>query len=489
MFMRKILLNVALILGCSYASMAQFAYSPSSGTATGMSFSAADADYHTGVGAAGCFGNYFPEPTTGTPGTAYTFFTYGGTVYANNDCATNPLDLGAGVGPSNADIPNTIKFGLKIATGYTEPSWDPGNCVLVVPTFGFTNATECGSGTNNHNPLADVANPKSMDFSGLTAGEKKLYVNYIGVANNSATTLATRLQLYRNPSDDAGNGVFGNAEADQPAATFILDGVARQLEIDFSGTAVANAAYLEAVRQISFGYFSTEPTDCALYILGYSIGSAAPIALPEARIEVKEGTEVKTDGSSYTFSSVAEGESGTAVSFSIKNLGSEDLAISSIALDGADADQFDLGGFTSGAITVGAEQTFTISFSPSSTGTKTASVVISSNALGASTHTIVLGGDATPATSISDIRKNITNHRLYPNPTSDMTTIELELKHAAHVKVTIADLMGKEIKTIADGTMSDLNQLISVGNLQKGIYYVTYVINGQPAKTERLLVK
>jgi len=94
-----------------------------------------------------------------------------------------------------------------------------------------------------------------------------------------------------------------------------------------------------------------------------------------------------------------------------------------------------------------------------------------------------------PATSVTAAQANISSSKLYPNPTSDMANIELNLLSTSDVKVTLTDVMGKEVMTVASGTMASLSQAFSVANLHKGIYTVNYFVNGSAAKAELLMVK
>lgn len=99
-------------------------------------------------------------------------------------------------------------------------------------------------------------------------------------------------------------------------------------------------------------------------------------------------------------------------------------------------------------------------------------------------------GSATPITAgVNDAAAMIGSSKLYPNPVSDEANVELNLKSSSAVKVTLSDLMGKEVMTIADGTFSTLNKSFSVAGLNKGIYTVNYFINGAAAKAEMLMVK
>ena len=115
------------------------------------------------------------------------------------------------------------------------------------------------------------------------------------------------------------------------------------------------------------------------------------------------------------------------------------------------------------------------------------------NALNAATFSIdnFKIGDQTTlvSTSVSAANTNIASSKIYPNPTADNARVELELKSASNVKVTLSDVMGKEVMTISEGTVSSLSQDFSVANLNKGIYTVNYFVNGASAKSELLMVK
>ncbi len=116
-------------------------------------------------------------------------------------------------------------------------------------------------------------------------------------------------------------------------------------------------------------------------------------------------------------------------------------------------------------------------------------------ALNAATFTIdnfKIGDQTTLGTVSSNLPSTaatISSSKIYPNPTSDNARVELELKSASNVKVTLSDLMGKEVMTISEGTISSLSQDFSVANLNKGIYSVNYFVNGASAKSELLMVK
>jgi hypothetical protein len=91
--------------------------------------------------------------------------------------------------------------------------------------------------------------------------------------------------------------------------------------------------------------------------------------------------------------------------------------------------------------------------------------------------------------SVNLAAANIASSKLYPNPVSDLANIELNLKSASDVKVTVSDMMGKEVAVVANGNYTTLNETINVANFSKGIYTVNYFVNGAPAKSEMMVVK
>ena len=376
--MKKILLNIALLIGTASMSFAQFTFTPSSTNATGVTLNATG--YQNGQATKNCDSIYIINPTVTNPGTFYGFQSYNGTTYSNATCTTQLL-TGIGIGGganSTIQVSGSVHFGLNMAAAYVIQPWNNA-CGVVSPSFGFSFPTACPSASNGYDPLSTAANPISVNLTSASVGasNQKLYINYIGFSTGNTGTLPTGMNLFRDPSSDAGAGAFGSGLANEPAVTFAMDGVAHQIIVDFSGTTVSNAAILAAVRQISFIYYNTAITmGYDLYILGFSIGTATAIAAPPV----------------------------TAINNS-------------------------------------------------------------ASALVAST-------------------------KLYPNPVSDQANIQLDLVTPSDVKVSLSDMMGREVMTIAQGSsISSVTQSFSVANLQKGIYTVNYFVNGAAAKSELLMVK
>lgn len=92
-------------------------------------------------------------------------------------------------------------------------------------------------------------------------------------------------------------------------------------------------------------------------------------------------------------------------------------------------------------------------------------------------------------TSIKKGQDNVASVKLYPNPVSDLAYVELELKSSADVKITLNDMMGKELKEIRLTNTSKVQEAFDVAGLTIGIYTINYFINGEPAKASLLMVK
>ena len=83
----------------------------------------------------------------------------------------------------------------------------------------------------------------------------------------------------------------------------------------------------------------------------------------------------------------------------------------------------------------------------------------------------------------------ISDSKLFPNPATNTARVELNLKSTSEVKVTLTNMLGKEVAVIADETTASLDKSFSVAGLVQGVYTVNYYIDGQPSKSELLMVK
>ena len=79
--------------------------------------------------------------------------------------------------------------------------------------------------------------------------------------------------------------------------------------------------------------------------------------------------------------------------------------------------------------------------------------------------------------------------KLYPNPTSDMTTIKLGLIENEAVSIQILDINGKIVAQKSYGELSgEINLPITTSMMEAGVY-VVHVTVGQTISTSRLVVE
>jgi hypothetical protein len=220
----------------------------------------------------------------------------------------------------------------------------------------------------------------------------------------------------------------------------------------------------------------------------YQVDISATATVPE--INIKNGSTSIADGGSTTLPNVAVSSSGTPVTFTIENTGNAILNISGITLSGTNAADFVLGSIPT-SVAAGSTGSFTVTFSPTGVaGAKIATINIASNDADEGSYQVNISSNATAVTTaINNVQANISSYKLYPNPSTERVTVELELKSESDVKIALSDMMGREVITIAQGTMSSLKADFHVGSLSKGAYIITYLINGIPAKSELLMVK
>lgn len=102
--------------------------------------------------------------------------------------------------------------------------------------------------------------------------------------------------------------------------------------------------------------------------------------------------DIAVNPASYTYGAVAIGTSASQT-FKVSNDGMQNLAVSSVSLGGFNADQFSIasggGSFT---LTAGQSRDVVVSFNPTTTGTKSATMTIRSNDPDESFYTVQLSG-------------------------------------------------------------------------------------------------
>jgi hypothetical protein len=82
--------------------------------------------------------------------------------------------------------------------------------------------------------------------------------------------------------------------------------------------------------------------------------------------------------------------------------------------------------------------------------------------------------NVSPATDVSTGQSTASyDLEVYPNPATAAATLELNMKQSLAVKVSIFDMLGKEVKVIVDNeVLSTAVHSFSIDDLAYGIYFV-----------------
>jgi|GEM_PF-790024 len=167
----------------------------------------------------------------------------------------------------------------------------------------------------------------------------------------------------------------------------------------FNGTAASNFSVLNATTigaVVPAG--ATTGNVTVVTPGGTSNGLLFTVTLPPAQLEVSQnGTSYPSGGAAYSFGNQLIGTSSTPVDFTLSNTGGITLIINSITTTG----NYAINGGLPSSITAGGNAQVNVVFTPTAAGTRTGTLVISTNV---GTYTVNLTGNGTtPTPTISSL--------------------------------------------------------------------------------------
>ena len=221
----------------------------------------------------------------------------------------------------------------------------------------------------------------------------------------------------------------------------IETGTVRDFTVSFSPISVGNKqAVLSITHNASESPFAVSLT-------------AVAIGLPEFSI----------NPTSHNFGAISVGETSATQNFTIRNTGGSTLTINSISKDGINIDEFNLSasGFP-WTIVANGNRIFSVSFEPSSEGTKEVNIKITHSAPD-TLFLVDLKGDGTVSESdIVAAKTELLGN--YPNPFNPSTSISFIVsgssmrsgvsQEGTHVRIEIYDIKGAKVTTVTDGVFS-----------------------------------
>lgn len=180
----------------------------------------------------------------------------------------------------------------------------------------------------------------------------------------------------------------------------------------FDGTATTAGSFSSGLATLNNLKFNASGTGNILTVTSGSfndISSSFEVTNPQPEINIKETATNYLTGSTYAFGNQLSGSSSSTISFTIENTGTATLNLTGspnlIAKSGANSSEFTINeASTTSSISAGGTTTFTVTFSPTSQGAKTAQLSIANDdATGSENPYIInLTGTAT-VSAASDI--------------------------------------------------------------------------------------
>jgi hypothetical protein len=190
------------------------------------------------------------------------------------------------------------------------------------------------------------------------------------------------------------------------------------------------------------------------------------------------------------FSSVAVGNS-TNRSFVINNAGPGALTINSFSVTGANASEFVLVTPPSTPLTVSASGSvvITVQFTPTAAGTRSATININNNDFDENAYNFKVEGVATSTvTGIAEVKEGLNGTILYPNPTTDVAFIKMNLETSEKVKLEVIDITGRVVLTNEYATSAGEQVVkLNTNTLVNGEYFVKLSTSSKQ-KTLKLVV-
>ncbi|MCU0417772.1 MAG: choice-of-anchor D domain-containing protein [Cytophagaceae bacterium] len=125
-------------------------------------------------------------------------------------------------------------------------------------------------------------------------------------------------------------------------------------------------------------------------------GTATAAAAPEIAV-LQGSTTINSGTGSYSFGAQQQGVPSATITFTVQNSGSADLTIGTISKAGSNPSDFTVTQVANSTVAASGSTTFTIVFTPSAAGTRSATISIANNDSNENPYTFVVSGSASAA--------------------------------------------------------------------------------------------
>ncbi len=239
--------------------------------------------------------------------------------------------------------------------------------------------------------MMDPSNWPSDFTSGLTPSEMAEVINWDNVIPTVTTTAVTSVTSSTassggNVTDAGGSSVYARGVCWNTSG---FPTIANSHTSDGSGTGSFTSSITGLSPETTYyvrAYATNEE--------GTGYGSQVSFTTPGAEMDLSQGATPIPDGGSYSFGNRAAGSS-TDVVFTISNSGGANLTLSGspiITITGADAGYFSVQAQPATSVAPSGSTTFTIRFSPTTAGSRTAYIAIGNNDSNENPYNLTLTG-------------------------------------------------------------------------------------------------
>jgi hypothetical protein len=201
-----------------------------------------------------------------------------------------------------------------------------------------------------------------------------------------------------------------------------------------------------------------------------------------------QSPDIAVSPATINFGQVAVGDTGTW-RLLIRNTGMAPLSILNIGLQSASSN-FQIGSFVNG-LPADSFQQVVVRFTPTASGQSYSNaLIVQSNDPGEGTLTIPVAGTA-GTTSVLDQRRPVgfALSQNYPDPFNPSTSIAFTIPSQEQTRLTVHDLLGREIASLIDGTMPAGSHTIvwNASGVASGVYLYT-LTSGHYTSTRKLVL-
>ncbi|MCU0360656.1 MAG: choice-of-anchor D domain-containing protein, partial [Bacteroidia bacterium] len=347
-----------------------------------------------------------------------------------------------------------------------------------------------------YNPATAAANPEiNLQGNGQSINSGNTTISLanntdFGTVNVGVSTSKQFVIQNTNSGTLIVGGVFmtGNNAGD-----FLISGPSTPFTVAPNGSqtiTVLFTAPLNGTRTAILNVMSSDWDEKYYTTAVRGIGASPEINVQGNAVNIPSGNTAVNTNNNTNFGTIQLGTSITK-NFVIQNTGNGTLTINGLMMSGANSNEFVVLNPPAFPLTLAgnATQNITVEFTPLIAGTRNAQMQIMSDDSDENNYTFALQGKADIDVSIVSYQNDNTLVSIYPNPSNNEATINIQLATPTKVSVNVYDITGAMVQSISEKELQKgENQVVlNTASLSNGEYFVT-LNTGNKLQTLKLIV-